>query len=244
MKIGNFEAYGSLTSSVGRYLVKEREDLFDLLPPGFQPKNVIEFGCADGTNLCYFGSKYKLKKQNLCGVDIVKSSALRVNEITFVHTTAENFINQKISSVDLIILSDVLEHLYNPWEFLKALKPWLNSSGYLLISVPNLRNLHYIQAVISGGFFYNNSGLFDETHIRFFSEKTLSSYLLDLGYFIAKTSYRMDSSLISVYEKIKNTQGKSEFFTIEFGGALIRLPKSDLPAYFGQQLLIAVRLEK
>ena len=243
MNIGNFEDYGSLVSDNGRYKVKAREDLFDLLPIGFVAREILEFGCADGTNLCYFGLKFGLAKDKLIGVDVVRSSALRADEVTFVHSSAENFIKQSSIGVDLILLSDVLEHLYNPWRFLAQLKPWLNSGGRLLISVPNFRNLHYVKGVISGNFIYQDAGLFDQTHIRFFSEKTLCGYLAALGYRISNISYRPDQSLLPLHNQLKSALNNDGSFAIEFGDALLTIPKAAADAYFGQQVLVAATLD-
>ena len=63
---------------------------------------------------------------------------------------------------------------------LTQLKSKLATKGCILISVPNLQNLNYLNAVNSGEFNYTSSGLFDETHVRFFSLKTLSNYLEDV----------------------------------------------------------------
>lgn len=239
MNIGNFEEYGSLVSDNGRYKVKAREDHFDLLPIGFDAREILEFGCADGTNLCYFGLKFGLSKDKLIGVDIVRSSALRADEVTFVHSSAENFIKLSSTGVDLILLSDVLEHLYNPWKFLSSIRSWLNPGGRLLISVPNLRNLYYVKSVISGNFIFQDSGFFDQTHIRFFSKKTLCGYLTALGYRISNISYRPDQSLLPLRNQLQSAPSNDGSFAIEFGEALLKIPKAATDAYFGQQVLVA-----
>ena len=51
---GNFHDYGNLLNSDSTYTVKEREDLFKLLPENIKINSILELGCADGKNLIFF----------------------------------------------------------------------------------------------------------------------------------------------------------------------------------------------
>ena len=53
-KVGQFNDYGELIHLQEKYIVKQRQDLLLLLPTNRTYNSIIEFGCADGTNLSFF----------------------------------------------------------------------------------------------------------------------------------------------------------------------------------------------
>lgn len=169
--IGKFEAYGHTFNTDSRYSVKPRVDLLELLPTEYSCKSILELGCADGENIRFFSEKLKVDLNCCYGVDICKSSKNSYTEFHFEHSSIEDFFKKTKEKYDLILLSDVLEHLYNPWKILLEAKRCLSELGLILISVPNLQNLNYINSINTGSFFYQNTGLFDQTHIRFFLSK-------------------------------------------------------------------------
>ncbi|PUE49764.1 class I SAM-dependent methyltransferase [Limnohabitans sp. 2KL-51] len=236
-KSGQFNDYGELIHLQKKYFVKQRQDLLSLLPTNRSYNSIIEFGCADGTNLSFFSEKLNIPHDQIFGVDIC-SSIENNNKFKFFHKSAEEFLSQDKNSYELILLSDVLEHIYNPWKMLTQLKSKLATKGCILISVPNLQNLNYLNAVNSGEFNYTSSGLFDETHVRFFSLKTLSNYLEDLGYTILKTSFRPDHSLSKIQQAAQTHLLENNHLDIKLNNLTVRLDKNNINLYMGQQVLI------
>jgi SAM-dependent methyltransferase len=168
MLIGQFGKYGETFSVNGRYTVKERVDLLDILPTNNIFNSILELGTADGSNLKFFSKKLGVPLGKSLGIDICSSESSSALGLNFIHCSIEDYLLRSNEKFDLILLSDVLEHLYNPWKVLLDVKSRMSAQGKLLISVPNLQNLNYLTAVNSGNFFYQSTGLFDETHIRFF----------------------------------------------------------------------------
>ena len=76
---------------------------------------------------------------------------------------------------DVVILADVLEHLYDPGRVLDVLREssLIAPGGYLIVSIPNASHKGTLAELVSGNFTYRPTGLLDETHIRFF---TLNSF--------------------------------------------------------------------
>jgi len=237
-KVGQFDEYGELIHLRGKYIVKQRSDLLAILPTNRTYNSIIEFGCADGTNLSYFSEKLNIPRNQIFGVDICSTNENQNNEFKFFHQTAEDFLAENELAFDLILLSDVLEHIYNPWKLLNQIKLKLTTNGHILISTPNLQNLNYLNAVNSGEFNYTSSGLFDETHIRFFSLKTLTYYLEELGFRILNTSFRPDHSLSKIRQIAQNQFLKNNQFEINLHNMKIRLDKNNIDLYTGQQVLI------
>jgi SAM-dependent methyltransferase len=90
------------------------------------------------------------------------------------------------SSVDLIFFPDVLEHLYDPWRLLVRLKAFLTPDAQVLASVPNIRNLWLLSQLAGGSWQYEEDGLLDVTHIRFFTKKSVLGLFQQTGYLIEK----------------------------------------------------------
>lgn len=78
---------------------------------------------------------------------------------------------------DVIVAADVLEHLKDPLDALNRLRPFLKSDGCFVISVPNVAHGSVRLALLSGHFDYQNTGLLDSTHLRFFTRGTLEQLL-------------------------------------------------------------------
>lgn len=70
---------------------------------------------------------------------------------------------------DYIILADVLEHLHDPERILQKLLPYLKADGSILCSVPNILNRHVISDLLRGKLEYQDAGILDRTHLRFFT---------------------------------------------------------------------------
>lgn len=81
---------------------------------------------------------------------------------------------------DYIILGDILEHLIDPWNALKKLKEVLAPNGKIILSIPNIGHIDtFIHVFIKGYWPYNSRGIFDKTHLRFFTLKNINNLIKD-----------------------------------------------------------------
>lgn len=83
---------------------------------------------------------------------------------------------------DCIVCADVLEHLKNPQTLLAQCKARLKSGGRLITSVPNAGYCGLIAELIQGEFRYRPEGLLDNTHLRFFTRKSLARFFDEQGW--------------------------------------------------------------
>jgi len=85
-------------------------------------------------------------------------------------------------SYDLVILADVIEHLREPAAALARLRPFLKPGGRLLVSTPNIANWSMRLLHLAGRWDYQERGIMDRTHMRFFTRRTVLACLEEAGY--------------------------------------------------------------
>ncbi|MHB1696715.1 MAG: glycosyltransferase [bacterium] len=123
-------------------------------------KNCIVYGIDNDANVLNF-AKQKSQYDDVFLIDLDNSTGVdfkRFNEL------------QEI--FDYIILADVLEHLKNPVDALLMLAKKLRPYSNFLISILNIANIDIILNLIEGRFNYNEFGILDNTHLRFFTKKS------------------------------------------------------------------------
>src|SRR5574344_1205255 len=128
--------------------------------------NFCDYGCGSGLNSLNLYNKMKFKNMDLYDVENFSAKFIRhyikeqnLNNVTWYNDLDEENIKKKKEYYDVIICSDVLEHLPNPTETLKKLHYMLKENGFLILSAPfELHNLaeHIIEAPID--FYETNNG--------------------------------------------------------------------------------------
>lgn len=151
--------------------------------------SVMEIGCSTG----YFSQHLKEDKNcEVLGVDI-SSGSVEVAKSGGVNAFVINVENDDIikflgdyttknKKFDYIIINDVLEHLREPQNLLMKLKPFLNENGSFIVSVPNVAYWKIRLGLLFGNFDYTNTGILDNTHLKFFTQKTLKQLIKNCGF--------------------------------------------------------------
>jgi len=136
-----------------------------------RPLRILDVGTADG----YLGAVLKEQGHYVVGVekDEFLAKGAEPYYAKFYHTDLETFDFPFRAEFDFIIFADVLEHLREPEAVLQRSLSCLNSSGQVIISVPNIANLLIRIMLLFGHFDYQDRGILDRTHLRFY---TLSSF--------------------------------------------------------------------
>jgi 2-polyprenyl-3-methyl-5-hydroxy-6-metoxy-1,4-benzoquinol methylase len=86
---------------------------------------------------------------------------------------------------DAIVFADVLEHLIDPWQVLRNMRPLLAPNGRVLLSVPNVAHWIARLNLLLGRFNYTDGYLMDRTHLRWFTRSSAKQMAIDCGYHIA-----------------------------------------------------------
>ena len=151
-----------------------RTDVLKLLPTAKKWMSILEVGCGDGLTLEYLKNNYAVELTT--GVEIEPDAATRARERVdrVINCSADVMENEfAAGEFDLIMCLDVLEHLYDPWKVLRDLESKLQPGGFVLASIPNVQHWSVVRKLVAGKWNYTKAGLMDETHIRFFTEKTI-----------------------------------------------------------------------
>jgi len=144
---------------------------------------ILDVGCGDGAT----GALLKQigKAREVHGVEIVASAAQRAeaNLDTVIVGDFENIeLPYQPGSFDCILATEVLEHFADPWHAVLRLKSLLRDDGYIIASTPNIRNLTVIWGlVVRGDWHYNESGILDRTHLRFFTKSSFRDMFVQAG---------------------------------------------------------------
>lgn len=134
---------------------------------------ILEVGCACGATLLKL--KYLNRTTQIYGIELSKGSAAIAKQ--FANVTAQNIENPVMDyekgMFDYVIFADVLEHLYHPDRVLSNIKKYLKPDGYILASIPNVQHISVVKNLLQGNWTYENAGILDRTHIRFFTFKEI-----------------------------------------------------------------------
>lgn len=82
---------------------------------------------------------------------------------------------------DAIVMTDVLEHLYDPWRALEAAVRLLKPDGSAVISLPHVAHSAILASLLHERFDYQPWGLLDRTHIRFFGLLNMQELIRGAG---------------------------------------------------------------
>ncbi|MEO8034311.1 MAG: methyltransferase domain-containing protein [Acidobacteriota bacterium] len=86
------------------------------------------------------------------------------------------------SNNQVIVLADVLEHLRDASALLQLVHGALAENGKLFISVPNIANITVRLGLLAGVFEYRDRGILDNTHVRFYTMRTIRRDIESAGF--------------------------------------------------------------
>lgn len=170
-------------------------DFFDLDPYSVhqkivkfvgEQKKVLDIGCAEGN----LSKQMKINKCEVFGIEIDVESAKVAEKYCkdiFIGNVESIKLQEEYENYfDFIIFADVLEHLKEPSRVLKRFEKYLKEDGYIIVSLPNIANWRMRLKLLTGHFEYEDHGLLDNGHLKFFNEKSAKRLLLDSGFEIVK----------------------------------------------------------
>jgi 2-polyprenyl-3-methyl-5-hydroxy-6-metoxy-1,4-benzoquinol methylase len=175
------------------YFRHERKPLSVHIPQG--NFRILDVGCGAG----YFGAYLKKsgKASKVYGIELYKDAADEAAK-HLDRVLCADLDSLDLSTLrnewgdhpfDVIVCADVLEHVKNPWKLLTDLAELLAPGGKVVVSLPNVRHWSVLFPLLfKGQWNYQEAGIMDRTHLRFFSKSTASELIQRANLCLASTS--------------------------------------------------------
>jgi 2-polyprenyl-3-methyl-5-hydroxy-6-metoxy-1,4-benzoquinol methylase len=176
----------SYASKPEGYYEMSRPEMLKFIPESC--KSVLEVGCSSGA----FGALLKTSRPD-CEVWGIEPNS---NASQLASTRLDKAICGTFRAgipelenrlFDCIVFNDVLEHVPDPEQILVDSKQYLTPDGLVIASVPNILHFYQIwKILIEQDWRYEDSGIMDHTHLRFFTKKSVVRLFEICGYKIVR----------------------------------------------------------
>lgn len=226
---------GFLNDQLGRvaedYAIKEDEASshgvilrwFEQMPPG----RVLDLGSSSGL----LAGRVRSLGHHVTAADMVEHPEVRQRVDQFVRADLDQGLPEEIAALgpfDVVLAADVLEHLREPRRLLEQLGGVLAEGGVLITSVPNFAHWYARIRTALGLFDYDQRGVLDRGHVRFFTRRSFRRLLRDSGFEIT----RMETTGLPV-EVLTRGGGRA----VRALRGLDRLAVAMRPTLFGYQFV-------
>lgn len=178
------------------YYATRQDGIVNIMPEG--TRRVLEVGCGRGLT----GRAIKEKAEGtleVVGIEIEPEIAEKAkkNIDTVLAGDAENMeIPFKEGYFDCMIYGNILEHLVDPWALLRKHGKFLNDRGCVVASIPNIAHYRTIKMLLRKEWNYAERGILDETHLRFFTLKSIKDMFTKCGLDIVEIKRRISASKV------------------------------------------------
>lgn len=133
---------------------------------------------------------------------------------------------------DYVICSHVLEHIVSPEKLLKDIYRTLKPGGLLVVALPNIMHYKSRLKLIAGEFNYEDAGIWDNTHVKWYTFDTVKKLLTEYGFSIKLATVTGDLPLNSLFSRILPIALKRKLYKF-----FIRISKG----LFGYQILLTAK---
>ncbi len=163
------------------YFEYARAEMLDFVPEASE--SILEVGCGSAGFALLLKSR---RPVHITGVEAFPAAAslARARVDRLIELPIENALPLlQGSKFDCIVVNDVLEHLVDPWAVLRQLGALLTPTGVVVASLPNVRYLPVFKDyVFRGEWRYQQDGVLDRTHLRFFTRSGMQELFATAGF--------------------------------------------------------------
>ena len=164
------------------YHAAPRHELLPLFPRDI--RTVMDVGCGDGL----LGGALKARGLEVWGIELDEAAAARARgrlDRVICGNIEQADVPEARGRFDCLVYADVLEHTRDPWSILAAQREWLAPRGYVVASIPNIRYYRTLRELaFRGRWRYEESGILDKTHLRFFTLESIQELFAGAGFSI------------------------------------------------------------
>jgi len=148
----------------------------DLLASMPKVSSIVEVGCSTGALAKAYQSQNP--GAHYVGIEVDKSYGEGARQwcssvlIGDVEELLFSSARQEDLRAQLYVFGDSLEHLRDPWSVLARVHQLLEPEGMVCACIPNAQHWSLQARLSIGDWTYEDSGLLDRTHLRWFTRKT------------------------------------------------------------------------
>jgi SAM-dependent methyltransferase len=198
------------------------------------PGRLLDVGCSDGR----FAAIARRLGHHVTGVDVVKHEGVGERLDAFVEADLNQGLPQEIGEqYDCVVAADVLEHTVDPERLLTDIVARLAPGGAVLVSVPNFAHWYPRGRVLIGRFDYDQRGLLDRGHVRFFTRRSFERLIAGCSLLITRQAV-VGTPIEDVLERGGNVPVRR---ATRFAARVDRVAARIWPTMFGYQFLYELR---
>jgi 2-polyprenyl-3-methyl-5-hydroxy-6-metoxy-1,4-benzoquinol methylase len=158
---------------------------------GTNVKSLLDVGCGTGVHAQYLTSK--IPDLEVDGITISKpeaDSAAQYCRKVWHHDAERGLPDECLEKgYDCVICSHILEHMAAPDLLLQGIRNVLSEKGSLIVAIPNLFFITSRLKILCGDFQYEEVGLWDETHLRWYTSSSLNMLLDSAGFTVEERAH-------------------------------------------------------
>jgi 2-polyprenyl-3-methyl-5-hydroxy-6-metoxy-1,4-benzoquinol methylase len=146
---------------------------------------VMDAGCGNGSFIALFQDRnWKLHGSDLSptGIEIARKTFPNINFFLADGQTRYADFLSTIGPVDVVISTEVIEHLYDPRGFIRSCYELLKPGGTIVLTTPYHGYLKNLLIALTGKMDQHFTVLWDHGHIKFWSRHTLEAVLEETGF--------------------------------------------------------------
>ena len=147
-------------------------------------ERILDVGCGRGR----LGQEMRARGNVVHGIELDREAAeVAATRLELVHcgdATDRESLPEPIRSggYDAIVFADVLEHVIDPLRLVRSMRPLLRPDGRIIVSLPNVASWPVRLGLMFGRFDYQDAGVLDRTHLRFFTARSARALLSEAGF--------------------------------------------------------------
>lgn len=153
--------------------------------------DVLDVGCGFATTSQHIADRGNRVVGIESSEEAVAVARARVSEVIHADLQQLGEVKRALGDrrFDVLIFADVLEHLAWPIGVLRGYLDLLEDSGSVIISLPNVGLWSVRMSLLAGRFRYQETGVLDHTHLRFFTRRTAREMIEQAGLAIVGRTY-------------------------------------------------------
>jgi glycosyltransferase involved in cell wall biosynthesis len=150
------------------------------------PARILDLGCSGGL----LGERARAFGHEITGIDLLEHPGVNGRIDHFLRGDLDRGLPPEAAEYgpfDVVLAADVLEHVRFPGLILDQAQALLAPRGTLIASVPNFGHWYARGRTTLGLFAYDQRGILDQDHIRFFTRRSFLRMLRQSGFMVLRS---------------------------------------------------------